>query len=114
MYAHTKLSFARTHQEAVETAWDQWLSALLPSPVLATLRTPAEFDAAGAHIRREDVEKKIRCSDDPEQHLEWLRSDLELGFSEVHLHNVCRAEQERFIDVFGKRVLPGLAGSGAR
>lgn len=109
LFLQAQLSFARTRDEAVEAAWEQWRAALFPSPVLATLRTPAEFDAAGAYVRKEDVAEKIRCSADPEQHLAWLLEDLELGFQEVHLHNVCRTEQERFIDVFGERVLPELA-----
>ena len=50
----------------------------------------------------------FRVSNDPERHLDWLREDAELGFDEINLHNVARAEQERFIEVFGERVVPAL------
>ena len=56
-----------------------------------------------------DVGQKMRVSSDPERRLRWLEQDLELGFTEINLHNVCRAEQERFIEVFGERVLPNLS-----
>jgi alkanesulfonate monooxygenase SsuD/methylene tetrahydromethanopterin reductase-like flavin-dependent oxidoreductase (luciferase family) len=52
----------------------------------------------------------VRISADPEQHIEWLQKDVELGFSEIILHNVNR-QQQGFIEVFGERVLPALVGS---
>ncbi|HEU0013449.1 MAG TPA: TIGR03885 family FMN-dependent LLM class oxidoreductase [Longimicrobium sp.] len=108
LYLQAQLSFARTEDEAVEGAWRNWRQALYPSPVLATVRTPAEFDALGQYVRREDVAKKIRVSADPERHLEWLAGDVELGFEEINLHCIPPAEQERFMDVFAERVLPQL------
>jgi len=54
----------------------------------------------------------MRVSADPERHLEWLLGDLELGFEEIDLHCVNRGGQERFIDVFGERVLPELRKGG--
>lgn len=75
--------------------------------VLAELRTPAQFDAAAAFVKPEDLDSAIRISSDPDQHLDWLQKDLKLGFSEIILHNVNRQQQE-FVEVFSKRVLPLL------
>lgn len=110
LYLQAQLSFARTDEEALDAASDQWREVLFPSAVLATLRSPAEFEAAGEYIGREEVREKIRVSADPERHLHWLREYIELGFEEINLHNLCRTEQERFIEVFGERVLPELMG----
>jgi len=112
LYLQAQLSFAERREAAEEAAWDQWRFALFPSPVLATLRTPAEFDAATTHLTREAVAGKIRCSADPEVHLEWLMGDAELGFEEILLHNVCRESQERFVEVFAERVIPVLSRAG--
>jgi len=49
----------------------------------------------------------VRISSDPVRHVEWLRRDLERGFDALHLHEV-GPEQERFIEVFGREVLPRL------
>ena len=70
---------------------------------------PAQFDALGQGLRKEDVKEKMRVSADVERHLEWLAGDVEMGFEEINLHCVHRGEQERFIDVFGERVIPRLA-----
>ena len=108
IFLQAQLSFAKTREEAAEAAWDQWRFSVLSSPVLAVLRTPAEFDEATKHVRREDVVSRVRTSADPEQHLEWLLRDAELGYEEINLHNVCKTEQERFIEVFGERVIPRM------
>jgi hypothetical protein len=41
-------------------------------------------------------------------YIEWLQQYIELGFSGLYLHNVNR-EQQRFIEVFGEKVLPAFA-----
>jgi coenzyme F420-dependent glucose-6-phosphate dehydrogenase len=108
LFLQAQLAFARTDEEALDEAWRQWRAAMHPSPVLAELKLPSQFDAASEYTRREDVAKKMRVSADPERHLEWLLGDTELGFEEINIHCVNRREQERFIDVFGERVLPEL------
>jgi coenzyme F420-dependent glucose-6-phosphate dehydrogenase len=109
VFLQAQLSFASSEEKALEAAWHQWRSVLYPSPVLATLRMPAEFDAVGQTVRREDVRARVRISADADDHVRWLREYVEMGFEEINLHNVCREEQERFIEVFGERVLPELA-----
>jgi probable non-F420 flavinoid oxidoreductase len=107
MALQVKLAYAETDDAALDGAFDQWRALMLPSPVLAELATPAEFEQASQHVRREDVAEHLRISADPEAHLAWLRQDLALGFSKLMLHNVTR-DQRRFIDDFGRHVLPAL------
>lgn len=109
VYLQAQLSFARTEEEALRGAWEQWRMVKLPSPVLSDLRLPSQFDAIGEGVRPDEVKEKMRISADVERHLAWLREDAEMGFEEINLHCVHRGEQERFIDVFGERVIPRLA-----
>jgi hypothetical protein len=46
-------------------------------------------------------------SSDPEQHLEWLNRDVELGFDVIFIHQVGR-DQRNFMRVFGEQVLPRI------
>ncbi|HEX7241184.1 MAG TPA: TIGR03885 family FMN-dependent LLM class oxidoreductase [Longimicrobiaceae bacterium] len=112
VFLQAQLSFAKREEDALRAAWDQWRSVMLPSHVISHLRTPAQFDAVGEVVRPEDVKRKMKISADPEWHLEWLRECVEMGFEEINLHCVNREEQERFIDVFGERVLPELRAAG--
>jgi alkanesulfonate monooxygenase SsuD/methylene tetrahydromethanopterin reductase-like flavin-dependent oxidoreductase (luciferase family) len=78
--------------------------------VLAEFRNPQQFDAAAEFVKPEDMHEAVRISAEPEQHIEWLQKYVDMGFSTLILHNVNR-EQQRFIEVFGEKVLPVLAKS---
>ncbi len=107
LYLKVQLSFAPTDEAARMGAYDQWRTNILRGVILSELATPEQFEAAAQFIKPEDMDQGVRISSDINQHLEWLKADIDLGFSELVLHNVNR-EQEQFIEIFGKKVLPIL------
>ncbi|GAA4332430.1 TIGR03885 family FMN-dependent LLM class oxidoreductase [Flaviaesturariibacter amylovorans] len=107
VFLKVQLSYARTRPEAVDGAHEQWRTNIFHSTVLADLNKVAQFDALGKYVQPEELEGMVRISADPEEHLAWIRKDLELGFDRIFLHNVNRG-QELFIRDFGEKVLPGL------
>lgn len=109
MYLKVDLSYAREDDEARAGAWDQWRANVFPAAVLETLREPGEFEAMGEFVEPEKVREKIRVSADLQEHVRWLKDDIDLGFSHLYLHNVNRG-QEEFIEDFGREVLPEVAG----
>ena len=46
-------------------------------------------------------------SSDRDRHTEHIQHYVDIGFDEIHLHNVGRNQPE-FIEVFGKDVIPNL------
>ncbi|MDQ2683404.1 MAG: TIGR03885 family FMN-dependent LLM class oxidoreductase [Chloroflexota bacterium] len=112
IYLQAQLSYAATDEAALEAAWHQWRMVMLPSPVLGELRLPSQFDLLAGSLTKDHCRQRMRISADIDQHIRWLEEDIEMGFEEINLHNVCREEQERFIDVFGQSVLPRLATEG--
>jgi coenzyme F420-dependent glucose-6-phosphate dehydrogenase len=109
MYLKVDLSYARTDEEARSGAWDQWRANVYPAAVLENLRTPGEFEALEDLAGPRMVFEKIRISADPKDHVRWLRTDIDLGFTHLYLHNVNR-NQETFIEDFGNEVLPEIFG----
>ena len=107
MSLQVHLAYAPTDEEARATAFAQWRQNALGSSVLADLRHPHQMTAAAAHVAPDDMDAVVRISSDPARHAEWLARDFERGFEAVYLHDV-GPEQERFIDVFGREVLPQL------
>jgi coenzyme F420-dependent glucose-6-phosphate dehydrogenase len=101
MFLQAQTSYAPTQAEALQGAHDQWRNNILESSVLTELRLPKQFDAAGAYIRPEDLHDHIRISSDVNQHIDWLRQDIEL----------VNRDQERFINTFGEKVLPAFKSS---
>ena len=107
MYLQLHLAHGRTDDEARDAAFAQRRQNALGSTVMTELRHPTQMKAAARHVWREDMDRAVRSSADPARHVEWLRRDLERGFEALYLHEVGR-DQERFIEVFGRDVLPAL------
>lgn len=107
VYLQVTLSFAATEDEALQAACREWPQAGLESDQLADLDSPQAFMRAAARLAPADVAKGVRVSSSVQQHIDWLASDIELGFERLYLHNVHR-DQERFVSEFAERVLPAL------
>lgn len=106
-FLKVQLSYSRDEKAALNGAYDQWRTNIFQGTVLADMPTTAHYDAAAEFVKIEDVSKMVRISSDLDQHIKWIREDLDLGFEKIILHNVNR-EQEAFITDFGMTVLPEL------
>lgn len=106
MFLQAPLSFARTDEEALAAAMDQWQQAALEPEQLANLASPEAFDRASANIQPSDLVVNVRVSGDVERHGAWLHEDAAMGFDRVYVHNVAREHQERFISAWAEHVLP--------
>jgi probable non-F420 flavinoid oxidoreductase len=107
MFLKVQLSYARTHEDALSGAFDQWRTNVLSGEKLADLALPGQFDEAAKDVTREDLERMVHISADPDQHIEWIRQYIDMGFKNIILHNVNR-QQDEFINDFGRFVLPRL------
>lgn len=108
MFLKAQLSYAKSADEALEGAYDQWRTNIFHGTVLGDLSKVAQFDALGEMVQREELSEMVRISSNIDQHIEWIRQDISLGFERIILHNVNR-EQELFIRDFGEKVLPHFA-----
>ncbi|KOX14161.1 5,10-methylene tetrahydromethanopterin reductase [Saccharothrix sp. NRRL B-16348] len=99
------LSWAESDDEARSVAHEQWRSNVFGPPVCWDLETVEHFDVVSEDVSVERVAGVVNVSSDLGWHAKTIRGYAELGFEEVYLHHVGR-EQERFLDVFGERVLP--------
>jgi coenzyme F420-dependent glucose-6-phosphate dehydrogenase len=107
MFLQLHLAYAPTESEAREAAFAQWRQNTLPNSVMTDLAHPAQITAAAQHVVPASLDQAIRISPDPGQHVEWIRREVDRGFDGVYLHEV-GPEQERFVEVFGREVLPRL------
>ena len=99
------LSWAEDDDTALAIAHDQWGTNVFGSDLAWDLELPAQFDEAARTVRPEDVTDAVLVSADPAQHVKWLRELADLRVDALYLHHVGR-EQDRFIEVFGEKVLP--------
>jgi probable non-F420 flavinoid oxidoreductase len=107
MFLQVHLAHAETDDEARAAAFAQWRQNTLPNSVMTELAHPSQIADAATHVTAEDLDGGVRISSDPRRHVDWLRQDLARGFDALYLHEV-GPNQEGFIDVFGREVLPNL------
>ncbi|KQM09976.1 5,10-methylene tetrahydromethanopterin reductase [Methanomassiliicoccales archaeon RumEn M1] len=100
-----QISYSRDGERADREAWEQWRIHVLPSTITTGIEHPEQFDALSRTVRREDVREKVFISSDADEHVEMIRRYLEMGITDIYLHNVSLG-QEEFIDDFGRKVLP--------
>jgi probable non-F420 flavinoid oxidoreductase len=104
VFLKSQLSFARTEEEAISGAYDQWRTNIFHSTVLGDLWQVEQFDLLAEHIQPGELKNMVRISSNIQQHIDWIKQDMELGFDRIILHNVNR-QQEMFIQEFGDKVL---------
>jgi len=75
------------------------------------IKNPEDFAAMAKLVRPEDFKNRVLITSDLEQHLAHVQRYVDMGFDEIHLHNVGRNQAE-FIEVFGREVLPRLRLTG--
>jgi coenzyme F420-dependent glucose-6-phosphate dehydrogenase len=103
VYVQYSFSYARSRKAALEDAYDQWRSNVLPVDLLNDLWKPEQFDAAAESISLDTFRERLPISDDPGFFAEKFAAYLELGIDRLILHNV-NTFQEDFVADFGELV----------
>ena len=107
MYLQVHIAYAPTEREARDAAFGQWRQNTLPNSVMTDLAHPEQIAAAATHVTPDDLDGAVRISSDLGRHVEWLQRDVARGFRGLYLHEL-GPEQERFVEAFGREVLPRL------
>ena len=101
-----KVCFADTLEAATEAAIKEWPNGGMAFPK-ADIREPEDFEAMAKLVRAEHYKNRVLLTPDLDEHVAYLQHFIDLGFSEIYIHNVNRT-QEAFIDAYGKKVIPAL------
>lgn len=100
------LAWAETDEQAATDALAEWPLAGLRMG-RGDIRSPFEVEQIARLARPDDVAAGMLVSADPDAHRASIQRYADLGFSRIYLHNAGR-DQDRFLEVFGREVLPGL------
>lgn len=100
------LSWAETDEEATQNALTEWPNGGMPFPK-QDIRSPEDFAEIAKLVRPENFKNRMVISSDLDKHRAQIQSFIDLGFDEIHIHNVGR-NQTAFIEQFGQHVIPSL------
>ena len=105
------LSWARTDEQAMDQALLEWPNGGMAFPK-QDIKNPEDFAAMAKLVRPEHFTNRCEVASDLAAQTENIQHYVDMGFDEIYLHNVGR-NQEEFIEVFGKEVLPNLRLDGS-
>ena len=100
------VSWAESHAEAEAQAVNEWPNGGMAFPK-QDIRNPEDFANIAKLVRPEHFVNRVLISADLDEHAANLQKFVDMGFDEIHVHNVGR-NQAAFIAAFGDKVLPQL------
>lgn len=100
------VSWAESDEKAVEQAVREWPNGGMNFPK-QDIRNPEDFEAMAKLVRPENFVGRVFMSADLDAHRAHIQHAVDLGFTEIYVHNVGR-NQEEFIRAFGQKVIPAL------
>jgi coenzyme F420-dependent glucose-6-phosphate dehydrogenase len=103
------VSYAASRDEAVAQAVREWPNGGMPFPK-GDIRNPEDFAEMAKAVRPENFTNRVLMSNDLTEHAAQLQHYIDLGFTEIYVHNVGR-NQEAFIQAYGREVIPALRWS---
>ena len=101
------ISWAPTEEEATQNALVEWPNGGMAFFPKQDIKNPEDFEGIAKLVRPEDFKNRVLISSDLEAHTAHIQRYVDMGYDEVHLHNVGRNQTE-FIEVFGREVIPNL------
>jgi len=104
--------FTGDKEKAIESRKRFWAGAMVPAMFTQRLHTPALSEKNGKVVGAETIEQAGCISDDPEQHVEYARRYLDMGFDHLFFHSA-GPDQRAFIAAYGSKVLPRLKKTAA-
>ena len=100
------VSWAESQAIAEANAMREWPNGGMPFPK-QDVRHPEDFANMAMLVRPEHFTNRVLISADLDEHAAHVQKFIDIGFDEVHVHNVGRNQAE-FIAAFGAKVLPQL------
>ena len=100
--------WARTEDEAVQTAHELWPIAGLSGQFKNELPRPAYLEQAAKTVTPDMIKKEIVCGPDPQRHLQGIAKFVKAGFDHVYVHQV-GPDQESFMRFYEREILPHAA-----
>ena len=105
-----KVSFDTDRQRALEDT-REWAALALSAEEKVSVEDPVEMERLAATLPIERAASRWIVSTDPDEHVARIKQYMDLGFRHLVFHAPGR-DQNRFLRLYGKQVLPRLRALG--
>lgn len=104
-YGQATVCWAKSENEAIETAFKIWPNAGITGELSQVLPTVTHFEQAAKMVTKEMIAEAVVCGPDPKRHKEKIQEYIDAGFDHVYIHQVGH-DQEGFFDFYQREILP--------
>lgn len=87
-YGQITVCWAKTREEAIDTAYKIWPNAGLKGSLNAELRTVKHFEQAVKMVKKEEIAESIICGPDPQPYIAKVKEFADAGFDHIYFHQV--------------------------
>ena len=106
MMIEVKVSFDHDRDEALQSTRFWGALGLTPEQKQG-VEDPVEMQRLADELSVEETSRRFIVSTDPDEHVEKIKTYLDLGFNHLVFH-APGPDQERFVRLYGKEILPRL------
>jgi coenzyme F420-dependent glucose-6-phosphate dehydrogenase len=107
------VDFTDDEEEAIELRKAYWAGAMVPAMFTEKIYSPEMSEQNGKVVGSETIKQSTCISADPDEHVRHAQKYLDLGFDHLIFHSA-GPDQQRFIEAYGRDVLPKLRKAKAR
>jgi len=94
-------------EASIENFMKFWAGAAIPALFVNKIYTP-EMSAQNGKVVGPDTVRKQGCfSENPEEHIKFVKKYIDAGFTHIYTHSVA-SDQINFLNTYGKDILPAL------
>jgi coenzyme F420-dependent glucose-6-phosphate dehydrogenase len=101
-----KVSFDTSKERAMEDTRN-WAALALPAEAKSGVEDPREMERLAGELSAEQAASRWIVSADPDEHVEQIKTYLDLGFDHLVFHAPGN-DQKRFLDLYAEHILPRL------
>jgi coenzyme F420-dependent glucose-6-phosphate dehydrogenase len=104
-YGQLTVCWAKSEDEAIQTAHKIWPNAGLQGELSQILSTVTHFEQATSMVTPAMIAEAVVCGPHPDRHIEKIQEYIDAGYDHVYIHQV-GPDQEGFFRFYQKEILP--------
>jgi coenzyme F420-dependent glucose-6-phosphate dehydrogenase len=104
-YGQMTVCWAKSKDEAKETAFENWPNVLVEGSASHELPLPSDFEQLVEDREPDDLEGTLPLGPEPEEYLEQLQKYEQAGYTHVCVHQI-GSDQEGFLEFAKRELIP--------
>jgi coenzyme F420-dependent glucose-6-phosphate dehydrogenase len=107
------VAYTEDTDRAISDLLQYWAGTFVPAMYHEKIYTPRMSEENGQVVGPDTVRKTSCISPDPDDHVEFVKHYMQLGFDEIYVHSA-GPDQRAFLEGYGRDVIPRLRDMARR